>query len=525
MYVRRGDYGILTRRLTGKYAGGDTELAVVERERTGSFFAPPRTVAPRWHRPAMTVAQVVLEAICILCAFGAAYWARYERELGGAVEAFNRQPITVYTSYALLLTAAILVACGVRGLYRLPRGTTFVSEGAMVAGAVTVANAAVLVVVFLSPDLVSSRLFVIFAWMAIIAALVLERGILRVVRDQLWQRGIGVDRALVVGMGQAAERMMSYIAARNDLGLYLVGFVDESAAPEDWIIATSQKIIHPVYLGTPDDLPDVIRREGVSEVIIALPPQAHEQIAQVIATCRMTDVHFQLVPDVFELSLGRVEINELNGVPLLAMRKRRISGWNLGVKRVVDVVGAIAALAILGIPMLLIALAIRLDTRGPAIIKQIRAGKDSKPFTCYKFRSMVHNAAALQADMVAQSSVEPTLVKFKNDKRRTRVGRVLRKTSLDELPQLFNVLIGKMSLVGPRPQVMAEVAHYEPWHRQRLTVTPGMTGIWQVAGRSDLTFDEMVRLDIYYAEHWSVRLDLEILLRTIPAVLTQRGAY
>ena len=507
-------------------------MSVIERERTLSPSAPlvhaARATYPRWCEPLGILAFLILDAVTIFLAFRLAYSVRYVAQVGGAVASYNRQPFADYRFYTLLVLGAIVLAFGVRGLYRLPRGTTFLAEMTMIWSAVTVANAAVLVIVFLQPEFVSSRLFVIYAWAAMLLLLSLERGFRRLVRDQLWQRGIGVERAVVVGSGSAAQRVMSYLATNNDLGFHLVGFVDDAPMPDDWAIATSRSIIRPALLGESADLGRIIRAEGISEVVIALPPQAHDSILRVITACREADVGFQLVPDVFELSLGRVQINELNGVPLIAVRESRIRGWNLWVKRGIDITGAAIALLLGAIPMGMIALAIKLepDSPGPIFIKQRRVGKNGKPFTCYKFRSMKRNADQLHEEVWASGgNGDVRLRKIKEDPRRTRVGRFIRRTSLDELPQLFNILIGKMSLVGPRPQVQDEVNHYEDWHRQRLDVTPGLTGLWQVSGRSDLTFEEMVRLDIYYAENWSVRLDLEILLRTPRAVLTMRGAY
>lgn len=504
-------------------------MSVIERERAASSPAPAmrgaRAAYPRWAEPLGIVAFILLDALTVALAFRLAYWVRYVAQLGGTVEWYNQQPLSVYTSYNALLILAMVLAFGVRGLYRLPRGTSFLAEMTGIWGAVTVANAAVLVVVFLRPEFVSSRLFVIYAWAAILLFLTLERGVRRLVRDQLWQRGIGVERAVVVGSGPSAQRVMSYLATNNDLGFRLVGFVDDFPVADDWAIATSRSIIRPERLGERGALARVIRDAQISEVVIALPPQAHDSILGVITTCRDADVGFQLVPDLFELSLGRVQINELNGVPLIGVQASRIRGWNLWVKRGVDILGAMAALILASIPMLAIALAIRLETPGPIFIKQTRVGKGGKCFTCYKFRSMRADAEQTQHEVLANGNGDARLRKHKQDPRRTRVGRFIRPTSLDELPQLFNILIGKMSLVGPRPQVPAEVEHYEPWHHQRLAVTPGLTGLWQVSGRSDLTFEEMVRLDIYYAENWSVRLDLEILLRTPRAVLSMRGAY
>jgi exopolysaccharide biosynthesis polyprenyl glycosylphosphotransferase len=502
-------------------------VAVIEREVSSSAPVPrpARATYPRWFGPLGLLAFILLDALTILLAFRAAYWARYVAQVGGAVEWYNRQPLSVYRTYTILLIAVTILAFGMRGLYRLPRGTTFLEEATMVWSAVTVANAAVLVVVFLQPEFVSSRLFVIYAWAAILIFLTLERGLRRLVRDQLWERGIGVERALVVGCGPAAQRVMSFLATHNDLGFRLVGFVDDAPAPEDWAVATSRRIIRPERLGESAALAAVIRTEGISEVIIALPPQSHDAILKVIDTCQGADVGFQLVPDVFELSLGRVQINELNGVPLLGLRQSRIQGWNLWIKRGIDMLGAGLGLLVFAIPMAIIAIAIRVESPGPIFLRQTRVGKGGKTFTCYKFRSMRRDAEQQQEEVWHLSNGDIRLRKVKNDPRRTKVGKIIRRTSLDELPQLFNILIGKMSLVGPRPQVPDEVRHYEEWHRQRLEVTPGLTGLWQVSGRSDLTFEEMVRLDIYYAENWSVRLDLEILLRTPRAVFTMRGAY
>lgn len=504
-------------------------MSVIERERTAPPSAPlmrsARATYPRWFESLGILLFILLDGLTVALAFRIAYWARYTAQLGGTVEWYNFQSLGAYRLYSILLIVTIVLAFIVRGLYRLPRGTSFLAEATALWSAITVANAAALVIVFLQPEFVSSRLFVVYAWAAILVFLTLERGVRRLVRDQLWQRGIGVERAVVVGSGPAAQRIMSYLATSNDLGFHLVGFVDDLPVPDDWAIATSRRIIRPDRLGESDSLAQVIADEKISEVVIALPPQSHDSILRVITTCREADVGFQLVPDVFELSLGRVQINELNGVPLIGVQDSRIRGWNLLVKRGIDMIGAAAALIVAAIPMLMIALAIRLETPGPIFIRQTRVGKNGKDFTCYKFRSMHANAEQFQEAVLSNGNGDIRLRKHKDDPRRTRVGRLIRPTSLDELPQLFNVLIGKMSLVGPRPQVRAEVDHYEPWHHQRLAVTPGITGLWQVSGRSDLTFEEMVRLDIYYAENWSVRLDLEILLRTPRAVLSMRGAY
>jgi len=220
-----------------------------------------------------------------------------------------------------------------------------------------------------------------------------------------------------------------------------------------------------------------------------------------------------------------VDVLHISGVPLIGLKENSIKGWNLAMKRMLDVSFILFSLPILVPLTAVIALLICLDSKGSAIFRQIRIGKDGIPFSCYKFRTMVVDAEKRKAELAALNEADGPLFKIRRDPRVTRVGRFLRSSSLDELPQLWNVLRGEMSLVGPRPGLPEEVEQYDPWHRRRLEVTPGLTGLWQVLGRSDTTFDEMVRLDIYYTENWSVHMDLRILLKTIPVVLIGKGAY
>jgi exopolysaccharide biosynthesis polyprenyl glycosylphosphotransferase len=237
------------------------------------------------------------------------------------------------------------------------------------------------------------------------------------------------------------------------------------------------------------------------------------------------NVGTQVVPDLLQMSLNRVEFNNMSGIPVLGMREVRISSAGRIVKRAMDLSVAL----LLSIPALivgtLIAAAIKLDSEGPIFYMGMRVGKDGKQFKMYKFRSMVADADEQKLALAAQNEADGPIFKIKDDPRLTRVGRVLRRTSLDELPQLYNVLLGQMSMVGPRPPLPEEVEEYKPWHKQRLTVIGGMTGLWQVSGRSDLTFDELCLLDIYYIENWSLPLDIRILLQTVPYVLFGRGAY
>jgi exopolysaccharide biosynthesis polyprenyl glycosylphosphotransferase len=231
------------------------------------------------------------------------------------------------------------------------------------------------------------------------------------------------------------------------------------------------------------------------------------------------------VPDLFQMSLSRVEVSDLGGVPLIEVQEIAFSKAALIIKRAMDIIFASLAL-LFGWPFFaLIALAIRRDSPGPALFMQERVGKNHKHFTIYKFRSMRVGAEEELENLKEVVEHNDVTFKMRDDPRMTRVGRLLRRFSLDELPQFINVLRGDMSLVGPRPPIPAEVEQYQSWHLKRLAVPPGLTGMWQVSGRSELTFDEMVLLDLYYIEHWSPWLDLAIILRTIPKIFMGDGAY
>ncbi|MGB3903421.1 MAG: exopolysaccharide biosynthesis polyprenyl glycosylphosphotransferase, partial [Anaerolineae bacterium] len=220
-----------------------------------------------------------------------------------------------------------------------------------------------------------------------------------------------------------------------------------------------------------------------------------------------------------------VDTDEINGIPLIGMKEPTLKGWRIALKRFTDIAISSAALLILAPLLFLIGVLIKLDSPGSVFFKQTRLGRGGKPFTCYKFRSMTEEAEKELPKLTSLDETTGPIFKIKDDPRRTRLGSILRRFSLDELPQLINVFRGDMSLVGPRPPLPSEVEQYEDWHHDRLNIPSGITGLWQVMGRSDLSFDEMVMLDLFYAENWALWLDFKIMLRTIPTVLFGRGAY
>jgi exopolysaccharide biosynthesis polyprenyl glycosylphosphotransferase len=482
-------------------------------------------VAQRKRQALRLPLRIGIDLALISLGFYIAHIIRYELEFPEAVSAEDYRRFADFLPALGVLAGILLLVYTVRGVYRLPRWTGFLDEALLLFSSSLLGFSALIVTVFYFRPLYFSRLIFFFAFIFVVGLLLSERLIRHGTVAWMHARGRWTDRVLVVGAGPAGERVMSALIGQRRYNL--VGFVEDTPTPEDFAVATQYAVVRPDRLGATHDLPEVIRAHGIDEVIIALPTTAHDQLYWTIERCRSGRVPFTLLPDLFELSLDRVEIHSLNGLPLISTQDAGLHGQFPPSKRLFDLVAGGLGLLICGIPMAIIALLIRLDSPGPVLYGQTRIGRDGRRFTCYKFRSM-YDGAHRQRDQLLKSASytgDPVAFKMKDDPRRTRMGSWLRRTSLDELPNLFNVIRGEMSLVGPRPHVPDEVEVYEPWHRQRLAITPGMTCLWQVNGRSDLSFDEQVRFDLYYAERWSLWLDIKIILRTFPAVITRRGAY
>ena len=250
-----------------------------------------------------------------------------------------------------------------------------------------------------------------------------------------------------------------------------------------------------------------------------------DKIVQIMQLAEEAGARVKIVPDLFQLSLSKIAVDAVGGIPLIGVKESSISGGAIAIKRAMDVMFTAALFLLFLIPMAIIALIIKITSPGPAIFEQERVGRGGKVFTAYKFRTMRLGADEEKETLLHLNEASGPIFKIRNDPRMTSIGKWLRRTSIDELPQLWNVMRGDMSLVGPRPPLPIEVAKYEEWHKRRLEVAPGVTGLWQVSGRSELSFDEMVMLDLYYIENWSPWLDMWILIKTIPALVTARGAY
>ncbi len=338
----------------------------------------------------------------------------------------------------------------------------------------------------------------------------------------LWLTGVLLSRAgyrrraLLVGTGAHIDKVAHALAEAAHFPVELVGFISLTPRPDNGLRS----------LGQLSDLPEILGPDRVQEVIIADPDFPQEQAVELVDICHQRGIGVHVAPSTMEILIQRAEFVPGQSVPLFTLRSPVFEGFDYFVKRSFDVVGSLLILLALSPLLLAIALAVKLTSRGPVFFRSWRPGLAGDPFPCLKFRTMVTGADRMQAELEQKNeSNSEVLFKIREDPRLTRIGPFLRRFSLDELPQLVNVLRGDMSLVGPRPLPTRDYERLEDWHRKRYLVLPGMTGLWQVSGRSELDFDELVRLDFVYLERWSVGLDLVILLKTVPAVLSRRGAY
>ena len=358
----------------------------------------------------------------------------------------------------------------------------------------------------------------------------LARLVLAIHQRSLFMNGATYRNVLVLGTGSAGGEFFDFIAKRPWLGVACVGSLtyhtpthdSGKSVPE----ATGAVMLAPTYEGL-ENLDRVWCASGASEVVVALDPADHALLPGVTKFLSLAHVPFRVVPSLFEESYLAADLLGYGELPVIDVNVDPLNRVERIFKRSLDLVLSSALLILGSIPGLLLVLAIKLDSRGPVFYKQQRVGKNGRRFFMYKFRTMVLNADALLKELEDKNEkgTNGQLFKMKNDPRITRVGRFLRKWSLDELPQMINVYKGEMSLVGPRPPLPREVDNYQPEHYCRLKGLPGITGLWQVSGRSDLSFEQMVKLDKYYLDNWSLRADLNIMLKTSLVVLARKGAY
>lgn len=455
----------------------------------------------------LTATLLVLDAALIVLAFMVAYRVTFETSAGNG-------PTPDLINFTPMILGTIVSLIGVYFFYRLyhqRRGESRIDEiyklvpatsiGVIVATALTAV---------LYRDLEYPRLLLVYVWLFTLLFVGVGRFIHGALRSLAYARGWGALRVLIVGAGEAGNLILEKIRASPRLGYRPVAFLDDERVGH-------QVLGLPVVART-QDLGDVVRAMKIDEVIIALPDAPHQQILSIVSKCEDGSVSIKVFPDVFQIMASEINIGDLSGLPLLAMRDVALRGWRLTLKRFVDVILSAIWLILFSPLYMLLAVLVKLDSRGPVLFTQVRMGLDAKPFPIFKFRSMRADAEKDGPGWTTQG-----------DPRVTRIGRLLRRTSLDEIPQFINVFLGHMSLVGPRPEQPAFVEQFRelvPRYMERHREKAGITGWAQINGlRGDTSISERTKYDLYYIENWSLWFDFKIMILTIFKFFRDRSAY
>lgn len=449
-----------------------------------------------------------LDAILVALAFVAAYFLRLRTDYPPPVEI---PPLSNYYGMMAIQVITLVIAFGFYRLYVPRRGVSRLDEWSTVFVASSIGTiAATAFTSFIFKGLDYPRLMVAYVWILTILLVGLGRYIVRSVQFWLHQQGFGQERVIIVGAGRVGRTIAQIMKDARHLGYDLVGFIDNDPNLPDQVDGIP-------ILGNLDALANAVRQHGVGEVIIALPYALHQEILEIVGRCEGARVNVKVFPDLLQLMASEVGIADLNGFPLLSIRDVALRGWRLTLKRIMDVVISGVILILISPLLLLIAILIKRDSPGPVFFIQERVGLDARPFPVIKFRTMCVNAE----DMGTWTTA--------NDPRRTRLGAFLRRYSLDELPQFINVLLGDMSIVGPRPEQPAYVEQFRklyPRYMERHREKAGITGWAAVNGlRGDSSIEERTRYDLWYVENWSLWLDIKIILRTPGAMLKGKNAY
>jgi exopolysaccharide biosynthesis polyprenyl glycosylphosphotransferase len=458
------------------------------------------------------IAYATIDAI-VVCSVGwLVVWLRFgmgfQFTLRGLL--LDQVIIHAYAGFISLYAALVILGCANQNLYRTPRDRSVLDETTMVAKAVGIASALLVLFIFTSGNKEISRLVIVSAgalnlialsgWRYVKRRLVLRRAV----------EGIGVSRVLIVGAGRMGKVLAKWLEGNPHLGYSVCGFLDSKPSAD------------PRVLGKIDDLHKVARTQFVDELFVTLPAE-RELVKKTVFEAHELRLGLKIFPDLYDGLGWCAPLHMIGGFPVMDLQWQPIPTMWLAAKRAMDIVIG-AAILILAMPALvLIAIIICLDSPGPSLYVADRVGLKGRTFRCYKFRTMIDNADDEKEKLRNANERQGPFFKIENDPRVTRFGRWLRKTSLDELPQVWNVLRGDMSLVGPRPHPVDDCALYTIEHLRRLDVTPGLTGLWQVTARLDPSFERNLSLDLEYIENWSLGLDIRILFKTIPAMLRADG--
>jgi Undecaprenyl-phosphate glucose phosphotransferase len=474
------------------------------------------------HNRLLVTIYVLSDALIGVSAFIVAYALRFHT---GLPVPRGVPPLTQYINVLPIIAALVPIGFHLQGLYRLRRGRSRVDDFfAVFVGSILAVVFGIVVTLYVqiyltSPTAkargeyeVSQAVWAIFLVLNI-ALTYASRELVREALERRWRAGIGLKRILIAGSGELGRLVADRILDHRELGYQIIGFVDDRAAGD-----------HLGYrglplLGTIDEAAEIASRESIDHLYVALPPEHHVQMLQLIENTSRECVDVKVVPDLLQVIALRARLEDLDGLPVININDVPLQGFNAIVKRGIDIAISSVALLVLSIPLGVIAAVVRLTSRGQAFYRQERMGLDGKPFMIYKFRSMYQDAEAHTGPVFASE----------DDPRRTPIGRVLRRSNIDELPQLWNVLRGDMSIVGPRPERPLFVAQFKdriPQYMLRHKVKTGITGWAQVNGwRGNTSIEKRIEYDLYYIENWSVRLDLKIMWLTLVRGFFHKHAY
>jgi exopolysaccharide biosynthesis polyprenyl glycosylphosphotransferase len=458
----------------------------------------------RGHRT-IVVLLIVLDAVLLSLSWFTAYWLRFSVPFY-LLKLIN--PFYVYLLFTPIMVPVWISVCFFFGLYRRVGRQSLTREFSGVFKAFLLGFLVSMSLAFLFKNLDLGRSVVILMGGLSLVTLTLSRVIIRSIEKALWRRGLLTVRAVVVGAGESGIRTVQKLQDSREVGYEVVGFIDKDEKK------CGTTVVGLPVLGGEKDINTVIVTHDIDDVFFAIPNISHHRIFDIISSCPRRRTSFHIVTDVFEVISDNTPIDMIGSFPVVDLKGGDTGIGYDTVKRVMDLAMSFASIILTSPFWLFIVLWIKIDSRGPVFFTQSRVGKDGKPFNMVKFRTMY-----TETDAYARSPKSPA------DSRITRSGRFLRKFSLDELPQLINIIVGDMSIVGPRPEMPFIVARYKEWEKKRLSVKPGLTGLWQVIGRKDLPLEDNIQYDFYYIRNRSLVMDISIVMRTLPALLSRRGAY
>jgi exopolysaccharide biosynthesis polyprenyl glycosylphosphotransferase len=491
---------------------------------SGTAPNPDAVFMPRARRVAYVRALLLVsDILALIFATVAATLSRFgEISHEQQVSELGRTYSIQFVGLAAVVVLLCLIAMAFEHLYDLDRVFWGTGEYTRVLRSISFGVAAFVMLTYLLHFPAISRVWLGLAWVFGIVCAILGRSLVRLLLASSRRRGKLLRPALIVGFNPEAADLMHRLFADTSSGLMPVAYLASSEV-DRFALGDFEGAVPCV--GTARDVARVLDETYIDTVIVTSTAFDPDVLARIIADMRGREIDIQVSSGLLDITTSRVLVREISGVPLITIRAVSFTPRQRLIKRSFDLlVGGLIALV--GMPVwLLIAAMIKLESKGPVFYSQTRIGRSGQPFEMLKFRSMDADAHATRDQLEASNEASGPLFKIQDDPRVTRVGKWLRKFSFDEFPQIVNVLRGEMALVGPRPPLPEESEKYTDHHWRRMEVVPGMTGLWQVSGRSRLTFDEMIRLDLFYIENWSVGFDMSIILRTLPAVILARGSY